>query len=74
MIRMSRHLATASPSHKITNATTARYAVELGSDGALRFVANSGNIFFQAGNATIQMHHDTGMVTLSGLDATPVFG
>lgn len=59
---------------KITNATTARYAVELGSDGALRFVANSGNIFFQAGNATIQMHHDTGMVTLSGLDATPVFG
>ena len=59
---------------KITNATTADYAVELGSDGALRFVANSGNIFFQAGLATIQMHHDTGKVTLSGLDATPVFG
>lgn len=59
---------------RITKATTAKYAVELGSDGALRFVANSGNIFFQAGNATIQMHHDTGKVTLSGLDATPVFG
>lgn len=59
---------------QITKATTARYAVELGSDGALRFVANSGNIFFQAGNATIQMHRDTGKVTLSGLDATPVFG
>lgn len=59
---------------RITKATTAEYAVELGSDGALRFVANSGNIFFQAGNATIQMHHDTGKVTLSGLDATPVFG
>lgn len=59
---------------QITNATTATYAVELGSDGALRFVANSGNIFFQAGLATIQMHHDTGKVAISGLDATPVFG
>lgn len=59
---------------RITKATTAEYAVELGSDGALRFVANSGDIFFQAGSATIQMHHDTGKVTLSGLDATPVFG
>lgn len=59
---------------QITKATTAEYAVELGSDGALRFVANSGNIFFQAGLATIQMHHDTGKVAISGLDATPVFG
>lgn len=59
---------------QITKAITAEYAVELGSDGALRFVANSGNIFFQAGLATIQMHHDTGKVAISGLDATPVFG
>lgn len=58
----------------ITNATTARYAIELGSDGALRLVANSGDIFLQAGLATIQMHHDTGKVAISGLDATPVFG
>ena len=59
---------------RITNASSASHAVELGSDGALRLVANSGDIFLQAGNATIQMHHDTGKVGISGLDATPVFG
>ena len=59
---------------RITNASSASHAVELGSDGALRLVANSGDIFLQAGSATIQMHHDTGKVTISGLDATPVFG
>lgn len=59
---------------RLTNASSARYAVELGSDGALRLVANSGDIFLNAGLATIQMHHDTGKVAISGLDATPVFG
>lgn len=59
---------------RLTNASSAAYAVELGSDGALRLVANSGDIFLNAGLATIQMHHDTGKVTISGLDATPVFG
>lgn len=59
---------------RLTNASTAAYAVELGSDGALRLVANSGDIFLNAGLATIQMHHDTGKVAISGLDATPVFG
>ena len=59
---------------RITNASSASHAVELGSDGALRLVANSGDIFLQAGSATIQMHHDTGKVAISGLDATPVFG
>lgn len=59
---------------RLTNASSAAYAVELGSDGALRLVANSGDIFLNAGLATIQMHHDTGKVAISGLDATPVFG
>lgn len=59
---------------RLTNASSATYAVELGSDGALRLVANSGDIFLNAGLATIQMHHDTGKVAISGLDATPVFG
>lgn len=59
---------------RLTNASSAEYAVELGSDGALRLVANSGDIFLNAGLATIQMHHDTGKVAISGLDATPVFG
>lgn len=59
---------------KLTTASSSDYAVELGSSGALRMVANSGDIFLQAGSATIQMHHDTGKVTISGLDATPVFG
>ena len=59
---------------RITNASSASHAVELGSDGALRLIANSGDIFLQAGSATIQMHHDTGKVTISGLDVTPVFG
>lgn len=59
---------------QLTNASSAAYAVELGSDGALRLVANSGDIFLNAGLATIQMHHDTGKVAISGLDATPVFG
>lgn len=59
---------------RITNASSGAYAVELGSNGALRLTANSGDIFLQAGSAKIQMHHDTGKVTISGLDATPVFG
>ena len=59
---------------RITNASSASHAVELGSDGALRLIANSGDIFLQAGSATIQMHHDTGKVAISGLDVTPVFG
>lgn len=59
---------------RLTNASSSGYAVELGSDGALRLVANSGDIFLNAGIATIQMHHDTGKVAISGLDATPVFG
>ena len=59
---------------KMTEASSADYAVELGSSGALRLVANSGDIFLQAGSATIQMHHDTGKVAISGLDVTPVFG
>lgn len=59
---------------RLTTASSSDYAVELGSSGALRMVANSGDIFLQAGSATIQMHHDTGKVTISGLDATPVFG
>lgn len=50
-------------------------AVELGSTGGIRIQnIGDGDIFLQAGLAKIQMHHDTGKVTLSGLDATPVFG
>ena len=50
-------------------------AVELGSTGGIRIQnTGDGDIFLQAGIAKIQMHHDTGKVTISGLDATPVFG
>lgn len=59
---------------KLTTASSSDYAVELGSSGALRLVANSGDIFLKAGAATIQMHHDTGKVSISNLDAVPVFG
>lgn len=61
---------------RITSASSSSYAVELGSDGALRLVANSGDMFMQAGSATIQMHHDTGKVSISNLEASmvPVFG
>ena len=61
---------------RITSASSSSYAVELGSDGALRLVANSGDMFMQAGSATIQMHHDTGKVSISNLETNlvPVFG
>ena len=61
---------------RITSASSSSYAVELGSDGALRLVANSGDMFMQAGSATIQLHHDTGKVSISNLEANlvPVFG
>ncbi len=59
---------------RLTTASSSDYAVELGSSGALRMVANSGDIFLKAGAATIQMHHDTGKVSISNLDAVPVFG
>lgn len=59
---------------RLTTASSSDYAVELGSSGALRMVANSGDIFLEAGAATIQMHHDTGKVSISNLDAVPVFG
>ena len=61
---------------RITSASSSSYAVELGSDGALRLVANSGDMFMQAGAATIQLHHDTGKVSISNLEASmvPVFG
>lgn len=61
---------------RITSASSASYAVELGSSGAVRIVANSGDMFMQAGAATIQLHHDTGKVTISNLEASmvPVFG
>lgn len=50
-------------------------AVELGSTGGIRIEnTGDGDIFLHAGLAQIQMHHDTGKVTISGLDATPVFG
>lgn len=50
-------------------------AVELGSTGGIRIEnTGDGDIFLKAGLATIQMHHDTGKVAISGLDATPVFG
>lgn len=61
---------------RITSASSASYAVELGSSGALRLVANTGDMFMQAGAATIQLHHDTGKVSISNLEASmvPVFG
>lgn len=62
---------------KVTESSSSlsRSAVELGSTGGIRIQnIGDGDIFLQAGLAKIQMHHDTGKVTLSGLDATPVFG
>lgn len=61
---------------KLTEASTASYAVELGSSGALRLIANSGDMFLQAGSAFIQLHQDTGKVSISNLEASvvPVFG
>lgn len=61
---------------RITSASSSSYAVELGSSGALRLVANSGDMFMQAGSATIQLHHDTGKVSISNLETStvPVFG
>lgn len=62
---------------KLTSASSAASAVELGSVGAIRIQANDGDIFLKAGSATIQMHHDTGRVTINNLDAAslvPVFG
>ena len=60
---------------RITSASSASYAVELGSSGALRLVANTGDMFMQAGAATIQLHHDTGKVSISNLESSmvPVF-
>ena len=49
-------------------------AVELGSNGAVRIQANDGDIFLKAGAATIQLHGDTGKVTISNLEAGAVFG
>lgn len=61
---------------RITSASSASYAVELGSSGAVRLVANAGDMFMQAGSATIQLHHDTGKVSISNLETSmvPVFG
>ena len=61
---------------RITSASSASYAVELGSSGALRLVANTGDMSMQAGAATIQLHHDTGKVSISNLETSmvPVFG
>ena len=61
---------------RITSARSAAYAVELGSSGAIRLVANTGDMFMQAGAATIQLHHDTGKVSISNLETSmvPVFG
>lgn len=61
---------------RITSASSASYAVELSSSGALRLVANTGDMFMQAGAATIQLHHDTGKVSISNLETSmvPVFG
>ena len=61
---------------RITSASSASYAVELGSSGALRLIANTGDMFMQAGSATIQLHHDTGKVSISNLETSmvPVFG
>lgn len=61
---------------KMTTATSASSAVELGSSGAVRIMANGGDVYLQAGNASIQMHYDTGKVTIPNLEANlvPVFG
>ena len=61
---------------RITSASSASYAVELGSSGAVRLVASAGDMFMQAGSATIQLHHDTGKVSISNLETSmvPVFG
>lgn len=62
---------------RLTSASSATSAVELGSVGAIRIQANNGDIFLKAGSATIQMHHDTGKVTINTLDTSslvPVFG
>lgn len=61
---------------RITSASSASYAVELGSSGALRLMANTGDMFMRAGAATIQLHHDTGKVSISNLETSmvPVFG
>lgn len=62
---------------KITKSSSSstKEAVELGSTGGIRIQnTGDGDIFLQAGLAKIQMHHDTGKVAISGLDATPVFG
>ena len=57
---------------RITSASSASYAVELGSSGALRLIANTGDMFMQAGAATIQLHHDTGKVSISNLETSMV--
>lgn len=60
---------------KMTSASsTANGAVELGSNGAVRIQANDGDVFLKAGAATIQLHRDTGKVTISNLEAGAVFG
>ena len=62
---------------RLTSASSAASAVELGSAGAIRIQAQDGDIYLEAGSATIQMHHDTGKVTIHNLDASslvPVFG
>ena len=64
---------------KMTKASSSAYgAVELGSQGAIRIQnTGKGDIYLKAGTATIQMHYDTGLVSISNLDPTnliPVFG
>ena len=62
---------------RLTSASSATSAVELGSAGAIRIQAQDGDIYLEAGSATIQMHHDTGKVTIHNLDTSslvPVFG
>ena len=52
-------------------------AVELGSTGGIRIQnTGDGDIFLKAGSATIQLHHDTGKVSISNLETNlvPVFG
>lgn len=62
---------------KITSSSSSSSgsAVELGSTGGIRIQnTGDGDIFLKAGPATIQMHHDTGKVTISNLEAGAVFG
>lgn len=62
---------------KITSSSSSSNgAVELGSSGAVRIVANSGDVFLKAGSASIQLHGDTGKVTIPNLETNlvPVFG